>query len=113
MSIAIVSVVLGSMVLLNIAATALLARSDVATPLQKTAQVIFIWVVPLIGSIIVIALLKETNSFGKVPEGPDAMGRTCLPGIGLESGDSSGIHHGHEAGGGDVGHGGDSGFGGD
>jgi hypothetical protein len=113
MSIAIASVVLGSMVLLNIAATTLLARSNVATPLQKTAQVIFIWVVPFIGSIIVIALLKETNSIGKVPEGPDAMGRTWLPGIGLESGDSGGYHHGHGGGSGETGHGGDGGFGGD
>lgn len=93
----------------NIVATILLARSDVATSLQKSLQLEVIWVLPFIGSIIVIALLKETNSIGKVPECPDAMGRTWLPGIGPESGDASGFHHGHNAGSGDVGHVGDGG----
>jgi hypothetical protein len=101
------------MILLDIVATVLLARSDVATPLQKALQLIFIWVVPFIGAIIVVALLRETHSVGKLRDGPDAMGRTWLSGIGPESGDAGGFHHGHDAGGGGVGHGGDGGFGGD
>ena len=55
-------VTLGLAVLLDIIATVLLVRSTVATPLQKVLQLVFTWAVPFVGSIIVVAILRETIS---------------------------------------------------
>ena len=109
MSTVIASVILGSAVLLDIVATVLLVRSDVATPLQKMLQVLFIWVLPFVGPIIVIAVVKETPFGVKVRRGSDTSGQTWFAGIGPGSGDAGGFHHGHGGGGGEGGHGGDGG----
>ena len=103
-------VILGSVVLLDVVATVLLIRSSVPTPVQKTLQVVFIWIVPLIGSIAVIAILKETISTPRRHRGSGSSGNEGLPGIGPESESFRG-HHGDHGGGADVGHG-DAGFGG-
>jgi hypothetical protein len=106
----IASVTLGLAVLLDVVATVLVVRSTVATPLQKTLQLVFTWAIPIVGSIIVIAVLKETISIPRARL-RSGSGDVWLPGIGPES-ESSGGHHGAHGGGGDVGHGGDGGFGG-
>ena len=62
MTTAVASVVLALVVLLNLVATVMLARSDFETPLQKALQLVFAWVVPGIGSIIVIAVLRSARS---------------------------------------------------
>jgi hypothetical protein len=40
----------------------LLVRSTMVTRLQKSLQLVFIWAIPFVGSIIVIAILRETIS---------------------------------------------------
>jgi hypothetical protein len=102
-------VTLGLTMLLDVAATVLVVRSDIPTPIQKAIQLVFTWAVPVVGSIIVIAVLKETTAprSTRLESGAD---KEWLPGMGPES-EASGSHHGHHVGG-DVGHGGDGGFGG-
>jgi hypothetical protein len=90
MSTVIAFALLGSAILLNIVATVLLVRSDVPTSPQKALQLLSVWTVPLLGSILVIAPLKETQAVGKRRDGTDGMGAAWLPGIGPESGDGGG-----------------------
>jgi hypothetical protein len=103
----IASIALGLVVLLDVTATVLLVRSTVATPLQKILQLALAWAFPLVGSIIVIAVIKETISTTRSRLKPGS-GDEWLPGMGPQSDASSG-HHGHHGGGSDVGHGGDAG----
>jgi hypothetical protein len=104
-------VFLGLTVLLNFVATIMLSRSDFETPIQKVLQYSFIWIIPFVGSIIVIAVVKSAHSRHKFRFDSDSGEGIWLPGIGTDSG-SIGVHHsGHgESGSSDVGHGGDVGF---
>jgi hypothetical protein len=100
----IASVALGlAVLLLDVIATVLLGRSTVATPRQKALQLVFIWAIPFLGSIVVIAILRETISTprGRLSSGA---GDQWFPGIGPESEHRG--HLGEHSGGGDVGHGG-------
>lgn len=106
------SVALGSTVLLDVIATILLVRSPVATPLQKVLQLMFTWAVPVVGSIIVIAILKETVSTPRARLAPGSSGDEGLPGIGPEPDALGGHHGGHGGSSADIGHGGDAGIGG-
>ena len=108
MTTVIASVALGLLVLLDVVATVLLVRSTVATPLQKALQLVFIWAIPFVGSIIVIAILRETNSTSRARLASGS-GDEWFPGIGAESEPHRG-HHGEHSGDGDFGHGGDAGF---
>jgi hypothetical protein len=110
MAAVIASISLGLAVLLDIAATVVIVGSTVSTPLQKAFQLAFTWAVPFVGSIIVIAVLKETIASPRARLSPGSADE-WLSGIGPES-EASGGHHGGHGGGGDVGHGGDGGFGG-
>jgi hypothetical protein len=112
MATVVASVVLGSVVLLNLVATAFIVRSEFGTQLQKAVQLIFAWVVPLVGSIIVIAVLKVTRPERERRLDSGSLGNSWLPGIGPESETAHGHHGGHGEAGGDAGHGGDAGFGG-
>jgi hypothetical protein len=103
-------VILGSVVTLDFVATMLLIRSSVPTRVQKTLQLLFIWIVPLVGSIAVIAILKENISTPKRDLGSVYAGNEGLPGVGPALESFRG-HHGDHGGGGDVGHG-DAGYGG-
>jgi hypothetical protein len=55
------SVAIGLVVLLDLTATWMLARSDFETPLQKGSQLVLTWMVPVIGSIMVIEALRGTQ----------------------------------------------------
>ena|SRR5882757_10608621 len=112
MATVVASVALALVVLLNLVATVMIARSDFETPLQKVLQLVFAWVVPCIGSIIVIAVLRGARSDRKAYPASDSSGDTWLPGSGPQSEGFGGHHSGHGEGGGDVGHGGDGGGGG-
>jgi hypothetical protein len=109
---AVASVALALVVLLNLVATIMLARSDFETPLQKTLQLIFTWAVPCIGSITVIAVLRSARSDRKTKSGSDSSDEAWIPGIGPESEGFGGHRGGHGEGGGDVGHASDGGTGG-
>jgi hypothetical protein len=52
----------GLVVILNLVATVMLARSDFESRFQKVAQMILIWAIPFVGSILVLAV-----SIGAVP----------------------------------------------
>jgi hypothetical protein len=108
MSVIVALVFLGLAVLLNFVATIMLSRSDFETPIQKVLQYSFIWIIPFVGSIIVIAVMKSAHSHDKSRFDSGSAGSIWLPGIGTDSG-SMGVHHsGHgEVGSSDVGHGGD------
>jgi hypothetical protein len=106
------SVVFGSVLLLNLVATIFIVRSEFGTPLQKVVQLILAWAVPLVGSIIVIAVLRVTRPERERRFDSGSLGNLWLPGIGPESEVARGHHNGHGEIGGDSGHGGDAGFGG-
>ena len=109
MSTAVASVALALVVLLNLVATVMLARSDFETPLQKAVQLALIWIVPCVGSIIVIAVLRGARSDHKPRFASDSAGSAELPGTGPMSESFGGHHGGHGEGGGDAGHGADGG----
>ncbi len=112
MATVVASVGLALVVLLNVIATVLITRSDFETPLQKMLQLIFAWLIPLIGSTIVIAVLKAARSDRKSRFDSGASGDVWMPGMGPESEGGRGHHGGHGEGSGHSGHGGDAGFGG-
>jgi hypothetical protein len=111
MATVVASVGLALVVLLNVVATVLIARSDFETPLQKVLQLVFAWVVPCVGSIIVIAFLNDAGFKPKRRFESASSDKVWLPGIGPGSEGTSG-HHGSHGEGSDAGHGGDAGFGG-
>jgi hypothetical protein len=55
-------VALSAALLLNIVATIFLSRSDYLSLTQKAAQAALIWVLPLVGSIVVIAVLRHSGT---------------------------------------------------
>jgi hypothetical protein len=112
MATVVASVVLGLVVLLNVVATAFILRSEFGTPIQKVVQLIFAWALPLVGSIIVIAVLKVTRPERERRFDSGSLGTSWLPGIGPESEAAHGHHGGHGEASGGAGHGGDAGFGG-
>jgi hypothetical protein len=59
---ALVSVALGAALLLNVLATILLIRSEYLTRTQKAAQAALNWLLPLVGSIVVIAVLRNPGT---------------------------------------------------
>ncbi len=119
MAYVVASVGLALLVLLNIVATVLVARSDFETPLQKVLQLILVWVVPVVGSTIVIAVLVGAPSDRKRRFDSATSGDAWMPGMGPEPEGAGRGHLGsHGEGssysghGGDLGHGGDAGIGG-
>jgi hypothetical protein len=110
MATVIASGTVGLAALLDAIATVLLVRSKAATPLQKALQLVFIWAIPFVGSIIVVAILRETISTPRARLASGS-GDEWLSGIGPES-EPHRVHHGEHSGGGDAGHGDDKGFGG-
>jgi hypothetical protein len=104
---------LALMVLLNVAATVFIVRSDFETPLQKVLQFIFAWLIPLVGSTIVIAVLQGARSHRKPRFDSGASGDVWMPGMGPEPEGARGHHGGHGDGSGYAGHGSDAGHGGD
>lgn len=112
MSIVAASVVFSFVVLLNIVATVMLARSDFETPVQKMLQLVLVWIVPCVGSIIVIAVLRGARSDYNPRFRSDSATDVGLPGTGPMSESVSGHHGGHGDVGGEAGHGVDAGGGG-
>jgi hypothetical protein len=96
---AVASVALSLICLLNVIATIWLVRSTIATVVQKSWQVVIIWLVPVIGAITVIAVLLETRYTLKPRLNTGDGGEIWPPGIGP----GYGSHHG--GGGGDLSHG--------
>lgn len=50
-----------------------IVKDDLSTKLQRTAQVAFVWLVPLLGALLALHLLKKEpeRSSGAYPEPPD------------------------------------------
>src|SRR5450432_1526473 len=105
------SVVISVVGLLNVIATVMLVRSDFETPLQKVLQLVLVWIVPFVGSIIVIAVLRGASSDYNPRFRSDSASDVGLPGTGPMSESFGGHHGGHGDVGGEVGHGGDDGGG--
>lgn len=103
------SIGLSIVVLLNFAATVMLVRSDFDTQIQKALQLVFVWAVPIVGSIFVIAVLKFVGSDRKHRFGSGSPDDPGFLGIGTGSEGCSHQHGGHGDSSGDAGHGGDSG----
>jgi hypothetical protein len=62
-------------VALNCVATVRIVRSDLYTSSQKTAQILIIWAIPIVGSIMVLSILKATEpprGYASDVEFPDA-----------------------------------------
>jgi hypothetical protein len=101
------SVVISVVGLLNVIATVMLARSDFETPLQKVLQLVLVWIVPFVGSIIVIAVLRGARSDYNPRFRSDSASDVGLPGTGPMSESFGGHHIGHGDVGGEAGHGGE------
>jgi hypothetical protein len=56
------SIAFGLAAILNVVATTMLTRSNFESRFQKSAQMIFIWLVPFVGAILVIAVLSQSNA---------------------------------------------------
>jgi hypothetical protein len=68
-------------VTLNIIATTMLVRSGFETKGQKIAQISLIWLVPLIGAIVIIAVLANSSAVDRPPAAAsDASGASLYPG---------------------------------
>jgi hypothetical protein len=86
----VLSVILCSAIALNVVATVIATRSDFGTPFQKALQVVFVWLVPLVGPMVVVWVVASMR--------PDRKHRPLVgtsegiwhPGIGP---DSKGGHH--------------------
>jgi len=95
-------------VLLDVIASVRVVRSDIALRGQKTWQLLFVWMVPLIGAIIALAVTSEARA-GFVPRRPGEPGNTTEMGAGYGGDLSGNTHHGHSH---DSHSGSDSSFGG-
>jgi len=107
------SIALALAAILNVVATAMLLRSDFESRFQKTAQCVLIWLLPVVGAILVMAILINSKTVWKPSLGSDAAGASSLPGSdgdlnrhGGNQGDpwGGGGGHGHGGGGGFSGH---------
>jgi len=58
MIVALASISLALVVMLDCVATRRIARTDVYSSSQKTAQILIIWLIPIVGSIVVLSVLK-------------------------------------------------------
>ena len=100
-----VSIIFCSAIALNVVATVMAIRAEFGTPLQKALQLMFVWLVPLLGSMVVITVVTSTRSDHKRRRLSDTGDVIGQPGIGP---DSRGGHlDGHVNVSGDGGHGGD------
>ena len=60
MIVALALISLALVVALDCVATVRLAGSDLYTQSQKTAQILIVWLIPIVGSIVVLSVLKAT-----------------------------------------------------
>ena len=75
MIIALALICLVLVVTLDCVATVRIVRAGVYTRTQKTAQVLIIWIIPIVGSIVVLSVLKATvpaRGYAADVEFPDA-----------------------------------------
>jgi hypothetical protein len=75
MIVAIALISLALVVALDCVATVRLAGSDLYTQSQKTAQILIVWLIPIVGSIVVLSVLKATaprRGYASDVEFPDA-----------------------------------------
>jgi hypothetical protein len=97
---------------MNVVATTMLFRSDFESRFQKSAQTVLIWLVPVVGAILVIAVLRNSTTAWKPPLSSDAAGASSFPGSDGDLNRHGGNQSDPWGGSGGHGHGGDGGFGG-
>jgi len=80
--------------LLNAVATARILRSDLASRRQKTWQLLFVWIVPVLGAILALAVASDDRgrSGSRRPGEP---GTTLEMGVILGGNLSGSSHHSH------------------
>jgi hypothetical protein len=76
----IAAIAVGCLAVLNVVATAMLVRSDFESRFQKTAQVFLIWVFPVVGAILVIAVLTNTRKLHRPQPSDGGSGASLFPG---------------------------------
>ena len=75
MIVALALISLASVAALDCVATVRIAGSDLYTPSQKTAQILIVWLIPIVGPIVVLSVLKAKASprgYASDVEFPDA-----------------------------------------
>jgi hypothetical protein len=90
----------------------MLLRSDFESRFQKTAQCVLIWVVPFVGAILVMAVLRNSTTVWRPPLSSDASGASSFPGSDGDLNRPSGNQSDPWGESGGHGHGGDGGHGG-
>ena len=56
-----VAAVAGLALVLAIAASVLISRADYGSPGRKTLQLLFVWLIPVVGPMVAIAILRSTG----------------------------------------------------
>jgi hypothetical protein len=56
-----VAAVAGLALVLAIAASVLISRADYSAPGRKTLQLLFVWLIPVVGPMVTIAILRSTG----------------------------------------------------
>jgi len=77
--------VVGLALVLAIAASVLIVRSNFGSPLRKASQFLFVWLIPLVGPIVAIVILRSTGSAHASPRLTDVEDVDGIAGIGPES----------------------------
>jgi hypothetical protein len=75
MIVALALISLASVAALDCFATVRIARSDLYTSSQKTAQILIVWLIPIVGAIVALSVLKATappRGYASDVEFPDA-----------------------------------------
>jgi hypothetical protein len=100
-----VAAIVGIALLLAISASVLIVRSNFGSRRLKMLQFLFVWLIPFIGPMVAIIIMRSTSRGHDSLTQSDAADENRLPGIGLESirdhlvdhggNDSMGGHGGH------------------
>jgi Na+/phosphate symporter len=83
---------------LNVAATIRAMRSDAHTAQQKAWQIAIVWALPLLGSIIVLMVLRSLQAEPQKPSAPpigEAWSLTGMDSVGSNHSHSDSGGHGH------------------
>jgi len=111
MEIVIISIVVGLAVFLDVVATWMVRRSVALTRFQKGAQMVLVWMLPIVGAIVIISMLTDPEDRRRRQKRWDPNEEGSLGSDGSVAKSEADPHRDHW---GDSGHGhGDSGHGGD
>lgn len=70
--------ILAGILLMNIAATILAGKDEYSEPRQRVFQVIFVWVVPILGALLVLGIHRKAEKPSRAYRAADSGGESDL-----------------------------------